>query len=64
MATKTTTRIDHSTHGHAMTGAEGKKARAKCRREMEEAAKKAAERKPRPRAARKESVSTAADANL
>ena len=33
------TRIDHSTHDHAKSGAEGKKARAACRRALELAAK-------------------------
>jgi len=37
--------IDHSKHGHAMTGSEGKKARAACRRAIAAAAKAKAAKK-------------------
>lgn len=36
----TTTRFDHSNCGHAKSGSEGKKARAKCRKAHAEAAAK------------------------
>lgn len=52
----TTTRFDHSNCGHPLTGSEGKKARAKCRKAHAEEAAKAAEKKPtarKPRAPRK-----------
>jgi hypothetical protein len=58
----TTTRFDHSNCGHPLTGSEGKKARAKCRKaHAEEAAKAAEGKKParkasttaKPRAPRK-----------
>jgi hypothetical protein len=59
-ATKTTTnvRFDHSKCDHAKSGNEGKKARAKCRKEHAEKAAKAAARAskattPKPRATRK-----------
>jgi hypothetical protein len=57
-ATKTTTnvRFDHSKCDHAHSGNEGKKARAKCRKEHAEKAAKAAaraEKKPATRTVRK-----------
>ena len=43
-ATTTNVRFDHSKCDHAHSGNEGKKARAKCRKEHAEKAAKAAER--------------------
>lgn len=56
--TATTTRFDHSNCKHARTGAEGKKARAACRKQHAEESKKttkatAAKPSPRKRAVRK-----------
>jgi hypothetical protein len=52
----TTTRFDHSNCDHPKSGAEGKKARAICRKEHAKKALEAATKKPatrKPRATRK-----------
>lgn len=53
------TRFDHTNCKHATSGAEGKKARAKCRKEHAELAAKAAKKPaPRKRTVAKKPVST------
>jgi hypothetical protein len=52
----TTTRFDHSNCDHPKSGAEGKKARAACRKEMAKKAEAAAKRKPRAPRAKKATV--------
>lgn len=46
MPTTKTTRFNHENCKHARTGAEGKKARAACRKQHAEEAKKTTARKP------------------